>query len=60
MVSNVLFGFGEGAPYGSDTYLMAAYSEFDVPEPDTKLMVITGLALVAISAGARAWLRART
>ena len=62
MVSNVIFGFGEGAAYGhtGDFYTMANYTEYDVPEPESGVMVITGLALVVIGATARRYLRSRS
>jgi hypothetical protein len=46
MISNVFFGFGEGADYGSAFYNMATYTEYDVPEPESRILTITGLSLV--------------
>jgi hypothetical protein len=60
MVSNVRFGFGEGAAWGSDEYFMAAYSEFDVPEADSAILLGTGLVLVIAAASLRARLRRRS
>lgn len=56
MVSNVFLGFGEGAAYGSASYFMANYTEYDIPEPESNILVITGL---AIAAGARRYLHSR-
>jgi hypothetical protein len=57
MVSNVLLGFGEGAAYGSASYFMANYTEYDVPEPPSGILAIAGL---GIAAAARRYLRSRS
>ncbi len=56
MVSNVFLGFGEGAAYGSASYFMANYTEYDVPEPGSGTLVITALGIVA---AARRYLHSR-
>jgi PEP-CTERM motif len=48
VITNVIFGFGEGAPYGSG-FLPAE----EVPEPGSVILFGTGLGLLAIAAGAR-------
>jgi hypothetical protein len=57
MVSNVFLGFGESAAYGSASYFMANYTEYDVPEPSSGILAITGL---VIAAGARRYLHLRS
>jgi len=57
MVSNVLFGFGEGAAYGTASYFMANYTEYEVPEPDSNIMIVSGLGLVALAVGVRRYMR---
>ena len=54
-ISNVTFGFGldSGKGYGTDFYTMANYTEYDVPEPESNIMVITGLGLVLLAVAAR-------
>jgi hypothetical protein len=57
MVSNVFLGFGEGAAYGSASYFMPNYTEYDVPEPPSGILSIAGL---GIAAGARRYLHSRS
>jgi hypothetical protein len=53
MISNVIFGFGTGAGYGTDFYSVPAYTEMDTPEPETKMMMATGIGLVLLAVAAR-------
>jgi hypothetical protein len=57
MVSNVFLGFGEGAAYGSASYFMASYTEYDVPEPGSLVLMMVGLGIVV---AARRYLHARS
>ncbi len=57
MVSNVIFGFGEGAAYGATSFTMANYTEYDVPEPESNVMVVTGLGMLAIAFAVRNYFR---
>jgi hypothetical protein len=59
MVSNVIFGFGEGTAYGSSSYEMASYTEYDTPELESNVLVATGLGLVLIAAASKRYLRSR-
>ena len=58
-ISNVTFGFGTGNNYGTDFYTMANHTEYDAPEPESNIMVITGLGLVLLSVAARRARRSR-
>ena len=60
-ISNVTFGFGldSGKGYGTDFYTMANYTEYDVPEPESNIMVITGLGLVLLSVAVRRYRQSR-
>jgi hypothetical protein len=59
-ISNLTFGFGTGTNYGTDFFTIPDFTESDVPEPKSKLMVVSGLGLVLLSVAARRSLRARS
>jgi hypothetical protein len=52
-ISNVIFGFGTGTNYGTDFYTMPNYTEYDAPEPESNIMVVTGLGLVLAAVAMR-------
>lgn len=58
-ISNLTFGFGTGTNYGTDFYTIPDYTESDAPEPESSVMVVTGLGLVLLSAAARRSRRSR-
>ena len=60
MISNVIFGFGTGTNYGTDFYTMPTYTDYDLPEPESNVMVVSGLGLVLISVAVRRYRRSHS
>jgi hypothetical protein len=53
VITNVIFGFGEDANYGWNSITVPV----ETPEPDSKILIGTGLALVAIATATRRYRR---
>ena len=62
VITNVIFGFGEGTNFGSQSFEMqgggpidpvGSVGSVDTPEPGSVILFGTGLGLLAIAAGAR-------
>jgi hypothetical protein len=53
VITNVIFGFGEDANYGWDSINVPQ----ETPEPDSVILIGTGLVLVAVAAGSRRFRR---
>ena len=48
-ITNVIFGFGDGTPFGSETFDVPV----ETPEPGSVILFGIGLGLLVIAAGAR-------